>query len=88
MSDPVNSVPAPYLVPQPSLGRTGGGAVQYTNTFICVVPTNPETGYLILSGIDSVQPPPGPVPVYETIKMKDTRPDPPVRPDGNGMTRE
>ena len=80
-----------YSVPQysPTLSSSGaaagGGAKRtYTNAPPQMVPTDPDTGYSTLSRGDFVEPPPGPMPIYEMIKVKDTRP--PVRPDGDGVT--
>ena len=92
---PENSEQSPYALPKESptlppkggatsAGGTGGEGSRYTNTPDHPVQTNPETGYSTLSRENVVEPPPGPVPVYETIKVKDTRP--PVRPDGDGVT--
>ena len=99
-SGPGNSEQSPYALPKdsPTLPPKGGGALggasvavgaegegsRYTNASSHPVPTNPETGYSTLSRENLVEPPPGPVPIYETIKVKDTRP--PVRPDGDGVT--
>ena len=91
-SGPGNSEQLPYALPKdsPTLPPKGGGAMVegkgscYTNTPGNPIPTNPETGYSTLSRENIVEPPPGPVPIYETIKVKDTRP--PVRPDGDGVT--
>ena len=96
-SGPGNSEQSPYALPQdsPTLPPKGGGAMggataaegegsRYHNTPTHTIPTNPETGYSTLSRENIVEPPPGPVPIYETIKVKDTRP--PVRPDGDGVT--
>ena len=97
-SGPGNSEKSQYALPQesPTLPPKGGGAIggasvvvggeglRYSNTSGHPVPTNPETGYSTLSRENIVEPPSGPIPVYETIKVKDTRP--PVRPDGDGVT--
>lgn len=94
-SGPGNSEQSPYALPQespavpPKRGAAMGGATaaegsRYTNTTGQPIPTNPETGYSTLSRENIVEPPPGPSPVYETIKVKDTRP--PVRPDSDGVT--
>ena len=99
-SAPGNSEQSPYALPKesPTLPPKGGGAIGgaaavvgtgaegscYTNTPGHPVQTNPETGYSTLSRENILKPPPGPVPIYETIKVKDTRP--PVRPDGDGVT--
>ena len=94
---PGNSEQSPYALPQESpavppkrggaIGGatgTGGEGSGYTNTPSQPIPTNPVTGYSTLSRENVVEPPPGPSPVYETIKVKDTRP--PVRPDSDGVT--
>ena len=94
---PVKLESSQYSEPQHSPTLSSGGAaanvgggeggeplINYTNAHSHTVPTDPETGYSILSRSAFVEPPPGPIPVYETIKVKDTRP--PVKPDSDGVT--
>ena len=83
---PTNPQTLIFPVPQVSPTHSGGGEDKpfYSNAPARMVPTNPDTGYSTLTREEVLEPPPGPLPLYETIKVKDTRP--PVRPDGDGVT--